>query len=378
MKVLICSAGYNSPTKNTVGIFQLDQAKALKEYGHDVRIATLDLRSLRRWRSFSSYSFIQDGIPVFTVNRPCGRVPAFIINSVGKRAARKAFAMACGDGWRPDIIHAHFTNMAYCFADIASESEIPFVVTEHNSAMNNAHTSPSTLQMARYAYPRADALLAVSGLLADSIMKKTGKKAAVVSNITDTSVFKCDSSRGTASDSFCFVSAGTLIKRKGMDILLDAFSAIDMKNSTLVIMGDGEERAALEKQATALGLADRVVFFGKYERTQFRDILQSADCFVLASRLETFGVVYIEAMAAGVPVIATRCGGPEDFVTEDAGLLVPVDDTAALTKAMNDMITSAEHYDKDRISAYANAHFSPESISEKLTGVYNTVLDKRQ
>ena len=100
------------------------------------------------------------------------------------------------------------------------------------------------------------------------------------------------------------------------------------------------------------------------------------DAFVLASRRETFGVVYIEAMAAGLPVIATRCGGPEDFVTEENGILIPVDDAAALTDAMEHMMLHRREYDSASISADIRRKFAPETIAARLTDIYKTVLEK--
>ena len=95
---------------------------------------------------------------------------------------------------------------------------------------------------------------------------------------------------------------------------------------------------------------------------------------MLASRSETFGVAYIEAMAAGLPVIATRCGGPEDFVTEENGILIPVDDESALTGAMERMMFRREDYDSAAISADIRRKFAPETIAARLTELYEGVL----
>ena len=78
--------------------------------------------------------------------------------------------------------------------------------------------------------------------------------------------------------------------------------------------------------------------------------MKGCDAFVLASRAETFGVVYVEAMAAGLPVIATACGGPEDFVSEENGILIPADNEEKLTEALIEMYHMAHKYDKQAIS----------------------------
>ena len=107
--------------------------------------------------------------------------------------------------------------------------------------------------------------------------------------------------------------------------LLHAFAALHGE-PRLIIFGDGPESGALRALCAELGLYSRVSFRGHCPREELAEAYAAADCFVLASRSETFGVAYIEAMAAGLPVIATRCGGPEDFVTEENGILIPVDD----------------------------------------------------
>ena len=103
---------------------------------------------------------------------------------------------------------------------------------------------------------------------------------------------------------------------------------------------------------------------------EYRD----ADAFVLASRLETFGVVYIEAMAAGLPVIATACGGPEDFVSPDNGILVPKEDVPALADAMERMIRTRESYDSAAIARFARDRFSPAAVAGELEAVYRQIV----
>lgn len=107
-------------------------------------------------------------------------------------------------------------------------------------------------------------------------------------------------------------------------------------------------------------------------------MFSSAQAFVLASRLETFGVVYIEAMAAGLPVIATACGGPEDFVTEQVGILVPVGNVKALTEAMEQMVMHSGSYDRAEIARYAAKKFAPATIAEQLTSIYMRARDEME
>lgn len=103
--------------------------------------------------------------------------------------------------------------------------------------------------------------------------------------------------------------------------------------------------------------------------------MAACDCFVLPSRYETFGVVYIEAMASGKPVIATACGGPDDFVTQENGLLVPVGEVSALARAMQQMMTSRHQYDSDKIRESVQSRFSSQAIAGQLEQIYSAVLN---
>ena len=121
-------------------------------------------------------------------------------------------------------------------------------------------------------------------------------------------------------------------------------------------------------------ISEKVRFRGLRNRMEIAREYRNSDAFVLPSRLETFGVVYIEAMAAGLPVIATRCGGPEDFVTPETGILIDVDDGAALTAAMKRMAADRAHYDSAKIAAYARQSFSPERVATHLTEIYQQAI----
>ena len=103
-------------------------------------------------------------------------------------------------------------------------------------------------------------------------------------------------------------------------------------------------------------------------------VLEKSDCFVLPSNFETFGVVYIEAMAAGLPVIATKCGGPEKIVPSFAGVLIDKNDVNQLFGAMLDMVNSIDAYSANSIKEYVSKTFSPECIAQQLISIYETLI----
>lgn len=379
MKILIAASGFDSPGKHEVNIFALDQAKALRDAGHDVRFAAVDTRSIRHSRLWGCYRYTLDGIPVYYGSIPCGSLPLGLPELAGRLASSGICCAIAKDGWKPDIVHAHFLGVAAIAAPVCRDENLPLVITEHTSALNAPDPDAALVKTMRKTYPLADALLAVSSLLAESILRCTGERAAVVPNIIDTQSFGAVKEGNTPGKPFRFAASGFLLQRKGYDLLLRAAGELCRRgyDLTLTVFGDGPERETLEKLAETEGIRGRVDFRGQCTRKELGDAYAEMDAFVLASRRETFGVVYIEAMAVGLPVIATRCGGPEDFVTEENGILIPVDDESALTDAMERMMLRREDYDSAAISADIRRKFAPETIAARLTEIYTAVLENR-
>jgi glycosyltransferase involved in cell wall biosynthesis len=144
---------------------------------------------------------------------------------------------------------------------------------------------------------------------------------------------------------------------------------------SLTIVGNGPERPALEEQARQLGVASRISFRGRLNRRAVREALQHAHAFVLPSRYETFGVVLLEAMATGLPVVATASGGPEDIVTPDTGELVPPGDPSALASALLRMKASWSAYNPYAIRQRTLRQYGPEPFVRRTRLLYNRALD---
>lgn len=136
---------------------------------------------------------------------------------------------------------------------------------------------------------------------------------------------------GLPADVFLAITVGRLVKRKGLDVLLRALAEAGSDAMHLVIVGDGPEKPGLEQLSRELGLTHRVHFTGRVPEERKWQLLQAADAYVSSTMHEGFGLVYLEAMAAGVPVVTFDHGGQVDFLKEgDTGHLVPAGDAAGL------------------------------------------------
>lgn len=374
--ILIIARGYPTEKYLMNGIFEWDQAKALAALGHKVVYAAIDLRSIRRTRHWGYESFEHCGVQVRAINLPVGAVPKKILHGAGVLTLSRLYARICKEFGTPEVVHAHFLESAAIAAVLCRKKNLPLVITEHTSSMNVPKLPVSVCTFAQKTYAQADVRLAVSSVFCKNLEAATGFTFQVIENIVDTQAFRHEG-RPTQEDTvFRFVAAGGLTQRKGYDLLLSSFAEVlkSYPMCALTVFGGGAEMSRLVQQAADLGISDQVRFMGLRSRDEIAEVYAQSDAFVLASRLETFGVVYIEAMASGLPVIATRCGGPEDFVTPESGLLIDVDDGAALTAAMKRMIANRAEYDSAKIAAYVRRRFSPECVAKHLTEIYQEAV----
>lgn len=170
---------------------------------------------------------------------------------------------------------------------------------------------------------------------------------------------------------------GLLVERKGVHLLLDALARARHtlpEDVTLTVVGDGPERAALQARAAATGLDGRVRFLGF--RDDVPDLLARADGFVLPSLLEQQPLVLLEALGAGLPVLATDVGGVRDLVG-DTGLVVPAGDVPALARGLEALTSSDGAEVGARGAQRARQRFSVEACRDHHVALYTRLLDGR-
>ena len=376
MYTLFITRGYPTEKYKTNGIFEYDQAKALVKQGCKVVYAAIDVRSIRRWRKWGIQREYKDGVHIYAINIPLGRVPKKILRTFSFLGLKLLYKKIVKEKGVPDILHAHFTGPAFSASKLKEITDIPLVITEHFSQINREEISEDLFKIAKMAYNKADALIAVSPALAKKIHINFGINPIYIPNIVDLDVFKYEDKE--ESEYFNFVSTGNLIETKRMDLTIEAFYRAFGNNPkvTLTIFGQGPERKKLEDLISKYNLNSQVKLMGLCSREEIAKQLKQCDCFVLASQSETFGVAYIEALAMGVPVIATKCGGPEAFVNEKNGLMVNVNDVEELTEALIYMYNNINMYDRKSISIEIQNKFSSEVVANKIINIYKEYLKK--
>lgn len=361
--ILEVSWGCPSEKWPTNGLFQFDQTKALREIGEKVVFLALDVRSIKKWRKWGINTFIKDGIPVFEYNFPYGPLSPKFKFKIQDYCFQKAIASVEKSYGKPKCIHVHTCQQAMSVVDYCKYNEIPYYITEHVWPIDLGRELNDRM---KETYNSATKVIAVSNALSHVLKEYCGVECAVVHNIVDLDSFNYLSRTTQEAEEYRFISAAQLEYRKGMDILIQGFAEFLNSGikSHLTIMGDGSQLDNLKQLTKDLKIQEYVTFTGKYERKQFAEELHKSDCFVLVSRDETFGIVYIEAMACGVPAIASMCGGPSDIINDSNGLLVPMEDSHTLSDAMKKIVNIK--YDKEKIAKDCREKYSSEKIAQDI------------
>jgi glycosyltransferase involved in cell wall biosynthesis len=292
VKILVVSQMYPGPDDPDLGSFVEQQVRVLRARGHDVELAVLDRRAGGKRR------FLE--------------------------LRRRVRAAA-----RPDVVWAHFLVPAGLFA---TQVEAPLVVTAHGRDVRNIGSVPGVAQLTRRVVERASTVIAVSDYLRRELEERLplarGKTEVVDSGV--------DLERFTAVEPAAelerpaYVHVGSLTERKNVVRLADAFTRLG--RGSLTFVGDGPLRPALERR-------DRVRITGRIPHDEVPRWLSAADVVCGPALIEPFGQAILEGMACGCSVVATRVGGPPEFVTPDSGVLVDPLDVDELLRALETAAT---------------------------------------
>lgn len=317
-------------------------AKRVKSAGDDVLVYASDLYDEDRWERRTGYPPSVDGVPVT-------RFPVV-------RRAIPGLTMPMWPGLVPalsesgaDVIHAHSHRYGHVLqaAAVARRRGIPLVVSTHYHPADR-HEGPWKRGLLRIqdhffgmtAYRTASALVVETELEARLVRQfSPPDRVRVIPPGVDLGEWGApdlDVPPAGLPERY-LLYAGRIASNKGLPTVVRALARIPAsERPTLVLLGrDWGERPGLESLAASLGLADRTLFLGHLDdRGAYRAVFRRARGFVLPSEWEAFGLVLLEAMAAGIPIAASRAGGVPEVLGEDAGLLVPYGDEVAWAEAM--------------------------------------------
>jgi glycosyltransferase involved in cell wall biosynthesis len=287
VRILLVSQMYPGPADPDLGTFVAQQERALRDRGHEVSLAVLDRRAGGKARFLEL-----------------------------RRRVRAAAT--------PDVVWAHFLVPSGLFA---SEVDAPLVVTAHGRDVRNIGTVPGVAQLTRRVVRRAATVIAVSDYLRRELEERVPEargKTEVIDSGVDLERFAAVAPAADLAHP-AFVHVGSLTERKNVVRLADAFARLG--RGSLTYVGDGPLRPALEGR-------ERVRLVGRVAHDDVPAWLSAADVVCGPALIEPFGQSLLEAMACGRSVVATRIGGPPEFVPPAAGVLVDPLDVDGLAHAL--------------------------------------------
>jgi len=371
MRVLIVASWFPTAESPFSGIFIAEQARALAAE-HEVTVVAPEVLpagadASRNLETAEGYTVIRIGLPARSLVHHFDYARAVVGEIRSSRC---------------DVVHAHVTLPAGFAAVLAGRwTRRPVVITEHRGPFSALMETPRDRFKVRFALKHADAVIAVSRALAGEMTAQgVGRHIEIVPNLVDVLRFRFSPTTRRPGEPYRLLFAGILRDHnKNLPVLLHALAKLSVNGDAhrLTIVGDGELRKECEQLASELGIAAKCRFLGAVSPDELAREMVNCDLFVLPSRAETFGIVAAEAMAVGRPVVATRCGGPEDILTPETGLLVPVDDPVALADAIARVCGNLDAYRPEEISEYAGRRFGHAAVTARLAEIYHGVMRPR-
>jgi glycosyltransferase involved in cell wall biosynthesis len=262
--------------------------------------------------------------------------------------------------FRPAIVHGHLFHASVVLATISRSKGESRILTHHHGNLFALQGRRLHATLDRWATSRFDHVVAVSKAVSTflgSTYRYPSSRTSVIPNAWDQRFARISSASGAGH----ILCVANLRREKSLDVLLRAFEVVVIAGipARLTIVGEGPMRAELEELATRLGIDDKVTFAGF--QPDIGPFLAKATVYCLPSSYETLGISILEAMAAGVPVVATRVGGLPELVQDGTtGYLVEAGDHRHLAERIMEIVNSTEM--RDRMGAAAETAAAPYSI----------------
>lgn len=381
------------------GIYTLNVATELVRAGHEVLVITPDHAPTEQGL-FPSRNIIfssgENADPELDFNFPCftthPRSKTTFYELTDRQinsylaAWRRHISKAIAE-FQPDVIHAHHV---WITPFIASETRLPYIISCHGTDLMGYKKGPRYREYALTAARKANAIIAISHQVQADAMetyKLPIEKIPLIGNGFGTDFFKILPGVTKAEvlnefgihggDQPLVSFVGKFAHFKGIDVLLKAAAIYEEHLGPVqtVLVGQGELWDEMQTLTRRLGLKN-VHFLGHQNQDVLARIYNAADVSIVPSRIEPFGLVAVEALACGTPVVATDAGGLPDFINNEVGGLVPVDDPESLAKAIIDEI---ENKTKKTKGVYANQYayknYTWEKQVAKMVDLYEKAID---
>jgi L-malate glycosyltransferase len=361
------------PTVGGSGVVATELGKLLAERGHEIHFITSSI-PFRLGKFYPNIFFHEVEVNQYSVFQypPYDLALASKMAEVAKRE-------------KLDLLHVHYAVPHAVCAVLAKQmldDNIKILTTLHGTDITVLGYDPSLSEMIKFGIEKSDAVTAVSHQLKEDTeqLLKTQKEIIPVHNFVDERVYyrrdnnsELKKTYGIQDDEKVIVHISNFRPVKRIQDVIKAFSLIRKEMpSKLLLIGNGPELTVACEQVRELNIEDDVLFLGKQENVG--ELFSICDLKLLLSEKESFGLVLLEAMACGVPVIGTRIGGiPEVIVDGETGYMVEVGDTAAVANKAISLLKNDERHRRFRENSVR--HVRENFLSEKIVSVYEEIYN---
>ncbi len=394
LKICIIPSGYPNEIDNIVGTFVEEHAKASAIYNDVIVFYPYFLPVLHSIRNIignnrKQFNSIREGNPKLLRLR----IPHFNIAIRGISSVVSIFFqlvylcisilvfIRLNKSFKPDIIHCHFTYPAGLLGALACKIfKVPLVISEHAGPFVDLMPTLFHKILVKYSLKTASIVIPVSSCLTKQIeCHFTLNNVKVIPNIVDTDIFYYKTCENKEIKTKIILFVALFCEIKGIPLLLEAISLMKgegVEDFRLEVVGNHNDSLMNQynEKVNVLGIREHVVFHGQKSKREVAEIMRNCCFLTLSSYAETFGCVIIEALSCGKPVLATRCGGPEELITNENGLLVAPGDVIALKDGLITMLENYSKFDSEKISREAKALYSKEKVGKRLSEIYMSII----
>ena len=373
------------PTFGGSGVIATEIGIELAKRGHQVHFISYDVPMRLRQERFAANIFYHE---VEVQNYPVFMHPPYTLG-----LASKMVEVCTYEGL--DILHVHYAvphaTSAYLARQILGKQAPKIITTLHGTDITLVGSDRSYFPIARFSIVESDGVSVPSQYLRNATYDRLGvptsKQIEVIPNFIDPTIFhpsECSSARENVGKVFkrcpdsdyVLAHVSNFREVKNVPDVIEVFERVQRKlPARLVLVGDGPDRSKVERLVHDRGLTDKVSFLGK--QLVFVEVLQAADLFLMPSSSESFGLAALEAMACGVPVIASNVHGiPEVVLDGENGYLCDVGDVDQMAAKAIELLSNGNLHAQFAQSAHARAvnHFSEEKQVSAYEAYYHRIL----
>lgn len=381
MRVLVIPTWYPSGEDKLMGIYHKEFTHALNKYGVDADMLYVEKRRLSKPLE---YLFIKKKEVIQEDNYKVYIYRTMNIEPISAKWQFKRYVNAIEKSFKdylkthdkPDVIHAMCTvPVGYACALVGEKYNIPVVVTEHGGALGKFLNRSDRREYGIYVLKNA-VYSVVSNYMID-FLKDYNVDCYVLPNLVDTDIYNNNVKR-EINGTFKLVMLCAIRQAKRLDMAFKAVHILVDKGIDihLDIIGDGFFENYYKQKCSEEGMDEYVTFLGRKNKDEIARIFEGEHALLISSELESFAIPGIEALASGLPIISTDCGGPRDYVNDKTGIIVNVNDSNSIANGILKVIDNYDKYNKTDLENMAKT-FSEEEVTKKAKHLYELAIKKK-